>query len=127
MKAPGRASLDPAFCLVQPGIPSAVASKNVSAEIAPAHGMVSSQAMSMRLATPQRTALSFVTLPTPMIAPAIVWVVETGMPSFVAMNSVNAPLVSAAKPPTGWSLATPIPSVRTMRQPPVIVPSAIAA
>ena len=68
---------------------------------------------SMRVATPQRTALNLVTLPTPMIAPAIVWVVETGMPSLVARNSVNAPLVSAAKPPTGCNLATPMPSVRT--------------
>ena len=42
------------------------------------------------------------------------------------MNSVMAPPVSAAKPPTGRSLVIFWPMVLTMRQPPNIVPSAIA-
>ena len=42
-------------------------------------------------ATPQRTADSFCTEPTPTIAPVIVCVVDTGMPSPVARNSVIAP------------------------------------
>ena len=42
--------------------------------------------------------------PTPTIAPVMVWVVETGMPSAVAKNKVRAPPVSAQKPPTGLSL-----------------------
>jgi hypothetical protein len=33
----------------------------------------------------------------------MVCVVETGMPRWVAKNSVLAPAVSAQKPPTGWS------------------------
>ena len=43
--------------------------------------MVSTQAQTMRIATPQRTAESFEVAPTPMIEPVMVWVVETGMPS----------------------------------------------
>ena len=54
-------------------------------------------------------------------------VVDTGMPSAVARNSVRAPPVSAQKPPTGFSLVIFWPMVRTMRQPPNIVPPAIAA
>ena len=38
-----------------------------------------------------------------------------------------APEVSAQKPPMGWSLVIFVPIVLTMRQPPNIVPSAIAA
>ncbi len=81
----------------------------------------------MRPATPQRIAESFVTAPTPMIAPVIVWVVDTGMPRLVAAKSVMAPPVSAQNPPTGFSFVILRPIVRTMRQPPDNVPSAIAA
>lgn len=42
------------------------------------------------------------------------------------MNSVMAPPVSAAKPPTGRSFVIFWPIVFTMRQPPTIVPSAMA-
>ena len=58
--------------------------------------------------------------------PAIVWVVETGMPSHVAPNSASAPPPSAQKPCIGvrWVMREPI--VRTIRQPPNNVPSAIA-
>jgi hypothetical protein len=38
-----------------------------------------------------------------------------------------APAVSAQKPPKGWSFVILVPIVLTMRQPPNIVPSAIAA
>ena len=38
------------------------------------------------------------------MAPVMVCVVDTGMPSAVARNSVSAPPVSAQKPPTGLSL-----------------------
>ena len=51
----------------------------------PEAGMVIIHAQTMRLATPQRTADSRFTAPTPMIAPVIVWVVLTGMPKCVAM------------------------------------------
>src|SRR5689334_6946717 len=61
------------------------------------------------------------------MAPVMVWVVETGTPSQVAMNSVAAPPVSAQKPCIGVSFVMRSPMVRTMRQPPISVPSAIAA
>ena len=56
----------------------------------------------------------------------MVWVVETGMPSQVAANSVIDPAVSAQTPCMGvrWVIREPI--VRTIRQPPNRVPSAMA-
>src|SRR5215207_6675893 len=67
-------------------------------------GMVRIQAQMIRPAIPQRTADSRRIEPTPMIAPVIVWVVLTGTPRWVAVNSEMAPAVSAANPPTGTSL-----------------------
>ena len=64
--------------------------------------------------------------PTPMMQPVIVCVVETGMPSQVAANSVIEPPVSAQKPCIGVSRVIFEPIVLTMRQPPASVPSAIA-
>ena len=66
-------------------------------------GMVSTQAMTILPATPQRTALTFCVEPTPIIAPVIVCVVDTGTPRLLARKSVIAPPDSAAKPPTGLS------------------------
>ena len=68
------------------------------------HGIVKIHAHTILPATPQRTADSFCTEPTPTMAPVIVCVVETGTPRPVARNSVIAPPVSAQKPPTGLSL-----------------------
>src|ERR1043166_10150123 len=90
-------------------------------------GIVSTHAQTMRSATPQRTAESFCTEPTPMIEPVMVCVVDTGMPSEVARNSVAAPLADAQNPPTGRSLVIFMPMVLTMRQPPNSVPSPIAS
>ena len=56
----------------------------------------------------------------------MVCVVETGMPSEVAINRAMAPEVCAQKPPEGRIRVIPIPMVRTMRQPPNKVPSAMA-
>jgi hypothetical protein len=64
--------------------------------------------------------------PTPTMAPVMVCVVDTGMPSAVARNSVSAPPVSAQKPPTGLSLVIFWPMVFTMRQPPNMVPKPMA-
>src|SRR5258705_7317740 len=61
------------------------------------------------------------------MAPVMVWVVETGTPSKVAMNRVAAPPVSAQNPCIGVSLVIRRPMVRTIRQPPIRVPSPIAA
>ena len=87
-----------------------------------AAGIVRIHAQTMRPATPQRTADRRRIDPTPMIAPVIVWVVLTGTPRCVAVNSEIAPAVSAAKPPTGCSLVIFDPIVWMMRQPPDSVP-----
>ena len=89
--------------------------------------MVITQATTMSCATFQRTAETRRAAPTPTIAPVMVWVVETGMPSPVARNSVIAPPVSAQKPCIGVSRVIFDPMVWTMRQPPNSVPSAMAA
>ena len=89
--------------------------------------MVSTQAHTTRRATPQRTADRRRVAPTPTMAPVMVWVVLTGMPIRVFMARAVAPAVSAAKPPTGCSLVIREPMVCTMRQPPVMVPRAMAA
>src|SRR6188508_650037 len=90
-------------------------------------GMVSTHAQTMRWATPHFTAEMRLVAPTPMMAPVMVWVVETGMPESVATARVMAPEVSAQKPPMGASLVILLPMVFTMRQPPNIVPNAMAA
>ena len=87
--------------------------------------MVSIHAHTMFPATPQRTAENLRIDPTPTMAPVMVWVVDTGMPSAVARNSIIAPPVSAQKPPTGFNLVMRYPMVLTMRQPPNAVPNAI--
>ncbi len=77
-------------------------------------------------ATPHLTALVLLRDPTPMIAPVIVCVVLTGIPSAEATNKLVAAPDSAQKPSTGRNFATFCPMVFTMRQPPHIVPMAIA-
>src|SRR5581483_2987861 len=105
---------------------SQVPAHQLAAEINAAQGIVTIQAMTMLPATPQRTAEARCAEPTPMIAPVIVCVVETGIPSVEARKRVSAPPVSAENPPTGLSLVIRWPIVLTMRQPPNRVPSAIA-
>src|SRR3546814_12568644 len=77
----------------------------------------------MLLATFHRTADSRRDAPTPMIAPVIVCVVDTGPPSQVAPNSVIAPPVSAQKPCAGVSRVIFDPLVWTIRHPPATTPS----
>ena len=88
--------------------------------------MVSTHAHTMRPATPHLTADMRRVEPTPTMAPVMVCVVETGMPAALAPNSASDPAVSAQNPPTGWSLVMFMPMVRTILQPPSIVPSPIA-
>src|SRR4051812_29685908 len=89
-------------------------------------GKVSTHAMTMRSPQIQRTERTPLVVPTPRIEPVMAWVVEIGTPRRVAAMIVKAAAVSAQKPPTGWSLVMPEPMVLTMRQPPNIVPMAIA-
>src|SRR6478735_5147630 len=89
--------------------------------------MVSTQAMPMFLATPQRTAEARLVAPTPMIAEVTVWVVETGACSTNALTySTVADTDSATKPRAGSTSMILRPRVRMMRQPPEYVPSEIA-
>src|SRR5467141_3358802 len=92
-----------------------------------AAGIVATHAHTILPATPHRTAEKRCTAPTPVIAPVIVCVVLTGIPKYDDTNSVIAPAVSAQKPPNGVSFVIRWPIVFTMRQPPAIVPSPIAA
>src|SRR4051794_34804516 len=88
--------------------------------------MVSTQAHTIRPATPHLTAEKRFAEPTPTIEPVIVWVVDTGIPKNVAPKSVNEPAVSAQNPCTGCSLTIFVPIVLTIRQPPDNVPKAMA-
>src|SRR5690348_93501 len=85
-------------------------------------GMVSTHAHSRLMVTPQRTALSRLVAPTPMMEPVMVWVVLTGMPRASVMNRVMAPAVSALTPSKAVTLVIRLPMVLTMRQPPSMVP-----
>src|SRR5690349_17586950 len=93
-------------------------SKKKIADSAALAGMVRIHAQTIRAATPQRTAESRWVAPTPTIAPVIVWVVLTGIPTNAVENKVMAPADSAQKPPTGFSLVMRDPMVWTIRQPP---------
>src|SRR5262245_16248655 len=89
--------------------------------------MVSIQATSMFLATPQRTAETRLDAPTPMMHDEITCVVLTGAFSQVAVRMTMEAEVSAAKPLIGRSLMILCPIVFMMRQPPDAVPRAIAS
>ena len=89
-------------------------------------GIVKIHAQTMRNVIPHFTAFAFFAVPTHEIAPVMVWVVETGTQSAVAEKRVIALAVSAAKPSIGVSFTIFDPIVFTIRQPQVIVPSAIA-
>ena len=66
-------------------------------------GIVNIHTHTIRVATPQRTADSRFVVPTPIIAPVMVWVVLTGIPANAVPNRVIAPAASAQNPPTGFS------------------------
>lgn len=89
-------------------------------------GMVIIQAQSKFTVTPHRTADRRLVAPTPMIDPAIVCVVLTGIFMLSVMKSVMAPADSAATPSKGVTFVMRLPMVFTIFQPPLNVPSAIA-
>ena len=97
------------------------------AATAPETGMVSIHAHKMLMVTPHLTALNRLVIPTPIIAPEIVCVVETGTPNpCETPYRVTAPAVSAATPSSGVILVILLPMVLTIFQPPIMVPKAIA-
>lgn len=61
-------------------------SRKVNPEITAEAGMVTNQATTMFLATPQRTAEILWPAPTPMMLEETTWVVETGPPKSEAAN-----------------------------------------
>src|SRR2546422_6057638 len=91
-----------------------------------APGIVRTQAHTTRLAIPHRTAPKRWVVPTPTIAPVMVWVVETGMPAWAVKNRVKAAASSALIPATGLSLVIREPMVWTIRHPPNRVPRPMA-
>ena len=99
----------------------------MAAAITAAAGIVRSHAQTMRVVMFQRTAEGRLAEPTPEMAPVITWVVLTGTPRWVARKMLAALEVSAQKPSIGLNLVIFWPIVFTMRQPPLSVPSAIAA
>src|SRR5438270_13275276 len=98
-----------------------------AADISALSGMVSTQAITMFPATPQRTAEMRLLAPTPMMQALMQWVVDTGKPKWLAPKIVMAPEVSAAKPCNGVMRMIFVPIVLMILLPPAIVPSAIAA
>jgi len=88
----------------------------------PEMGMVRTQAHMMLLATPQRTALKRCTLPTPMIPPAMVCVVETGIPAIAVPSRLTAAALSAQKPQWKEIAARPLPAKRRQATPVGAVP-----
>ena len=64
-------------------------------------GMVKIQAHKRLTVIPQRTAEILFVNPTPIIAPVMVCVVETGIPKCSVKNRVMAPAVSALTPSSG--------------------------
>src|SRR3954469_10535013 len=94
--------------------------------IAALSGSVSTHAIRMLIATPQRTALMRLLAPAPMIAELMLWVVDTGMPRWLAERMTAVPLVWAAKPCNGEMRMIFEPMVLMMRLPPAMVPRAIA-
>jgi CHASE3 domain sensor protein len=92
----------------------------------PTAGIVMNQATITFCATPQRTAEARRAVPAPMIAPVIVCVVDTGMPSIEAPKITIEPAVDALKPWCCDSLVIREPIVSMIFHPPLSVPSAIA-
>src|ERR671927_1417677 len=90
-------------------------------------GSVRTQATAMLPATPQRTADRRLAAPAPMTPPEITCVVERGNPRCEAVSTTAAPAPWAEKPCAASILMIRDPIVRMIRQPPVYVPSEIAA
>ena len=89
-------------------------------------GTVRIQAQTKFTVTPQRTPDKRFVAPTPTIEPVKVCVVLTGIPKAIVRKIVAAPAVSAQKPSNGFTFVILVPIVFTIRQPPDIVPKAIA-
>ena len=92
----------------------------------PDNGIVTNQAITIDLATPQLTALIRLEEPTPSKEPLTTCVVLTGKCKNVAVKIVIAEFKSAANPLIVSSLKILVPIVEIIFQPPTAVPIAIA-
>ena len=91
-------------------------------------GNVSTQAVTIERATPQRTAENRLVAPAPMTAEVMVWVVEIGASkTYAVVYSTEAATDSEANPRAGSRWMMRRPRVRMMRQPPAQVPAEMAA
>src|SRR4051812_49870480 len=96
--------------------------KKLAAAVMPAPGMVSTQAVTMFVATPHRTADSRLVAPTPMMDVVMTWVVEIGAPNTrPAIHRIEAAVVSAAKPCGGGRGGVRRARGRRIRPPPAEV------
>src|SRR5690606_5757145 len=87
--------------------------------------MVKIHAHNKDMVTPQRTADTRLVIPTPIIEPVMVCVVETGIPMCSVTYKATAPAVSAATPSNGVTFVILDPIVLTIFQPPLMVPKAM--
>ena len=95
------------------------------AAISAEKGIVKTQAHTIVPASPHFTADARFIEPTPIIAPVIVCVVDTGTPIDDDTKRLIAAEVSAQKPSIGFNFATFCPIVFTILQPPNMVPREI--
>lgn len=92
--------------------------KKSMAELIVVIGIVITQATNILPASPHFTAVSLWVEPTPIILPAIVWVVLMGIPNTDA-NMIDKPAeVSAENPEIGLSFVTLCPIVSMTFHPP---------
>ena len=94
--------------------------------IAALAGMVIIQAYTMRFPTPHLTADSLLVAPTPIIEPAIAWVVLTGIPNNAIDVKMAPPPVSAQNPWYGFRSVIRKAIVLIIRHPPTNVPREMA-
>jgi len=85
-----------------------------------------SHAVATRPANFQRTVRLRVPTPAPRMEPVATYVVERGMPKWLDVRMTTDDVIWAVKPWVGLNFVNPWPIVRMMRQPPIMVPAAMA-
>jgi len=88
--------------------------------------MVIIQAYTIRFPTPHRTAESLLLAPTPIMEPAIAWVVLTGIPNNAIEVKMAPPAVSAQNPWYGFRSVKRKAIVLIILHPPTNVPREMA-
>ena len=101
-------------------------SKKVPAPTIAAPGIVRNHPLTIDIAKSQWTLRGLRMAPTPLIAPVITCVVDTGIPRALALKSEIEPARVAALHQIGVSLVILLPIVRMIRIPPKSVPMPIA-